>query len=562
MPTHVSLQTGGPPTRRFWRTPLRAKDTISQDFLKRNVALARSSRSYLAWYPEPQYNSVLRLIDGVVGVRKFDEILVDPPEKVVPLDFDKLSSDFLLEQMRGTRLDLRDLAKKYNNFKSRPSLTLPLPVSHPPRVEPIDVAALEPVLTEAPPIENNDAALWAALRATNPFITSRGFRDSTSGSKVRLQLMDLRAAASLPAEISSQLANLLNQISGQAWEGNVKRPVAGYSCEYVQRHFLRTDRLFLAFDQKFKRIVGFAGINQLAEAGDKRPLYVVEVSMVLPEYQDMRLISHLTNVMLTDALFKNNLGSIRVATRTANPQVAAPLQILRNVFPNAKELQASPTADQSATFEKIAEFLCPGLPTEPERFVIRDVYPLSTGLITSPERFPASRSDAVNDLCRKSLDVDRSNRPIFFQQELEGADRAQIVVRLSELGLNLCEGQNLEAELNALLQSTGLYDSLRSHLQLGEVDKYLRQLIDYTEKARASEYSTLDPDMKETVCYLNRMLLEALVPQIPKRAARALIVMGEFSLGVTVHFRLKNFWKKLVVSFFAALRSLVRRGTV
>ena len=420
------------------------------------------------------------------------------------------------------------------------------------------------ILREENKGETDSISLWGALLRQAAGVTKHRFRDNVTGKKVSLEIMDLRRLHNLPDSTIAPLLESLRDITNRAWKANVRRPVVGYSDEYIWKHFINVSREFLVRNPADGEILAFSAINLLEDRGRDLRLHMYEVSMVLPAYQSMRISSFLVGRLLTDALLENRGNPIVVPARTANPQAVGGLQVLGNIFPNAFETAAAPTPEQKRIFNFVADFLNPNQPRHENTFVIDDVYSMESGLIIPPRIIPSYTKDKrVDDFCWRALEYAKFNSPKYFTGELSGIDLGSTIAGLNQIsGKQLIEKRKLEAgasgeeALNSLLQRTDLYALLQPGLSGVTLSDYTRILLEHTERARQGAFVDLDLDKQDTVEYLNRLLFENLFPALPKRRAKGMILIGEASPDVQKKFEKKQRKRSLEGMLFSFIRKL------
>lgn len=540
--------------RSFWGKPLRPAATVVQDFFRLHIALDRRSVKYLSWYPEPQYRIIKYLAQGVRGLKKFDRLMVDPYEKISHIDLSAIPANFLVEQIEGTILDLRKLQDKLNQYKKR------LPVSQMP---------ITMVLPDRECKVSKDRSDYDPERLWNDLqrhfhVKAVSFNDITSGRKVALEVMDARRLDTQPDRVVIPLISCLREISSKAWEQNVGRRIPGYSSDFIFDHFIKIDREFLVRDPKNGEFVAFSGINKL---DDRKGLQVnmLEVSMIKPPYQNMRISSTLVSRLIIDAFIANNLNPMIVAGRTANPQVLGAMRALENVFPDPSRPDTLPSEEQKKIFRFVSGHTNPNEPKDENTFVLHDVYPLESGLIVPPYRIPSYAKDLrVNELCRNRLEYERFNSPDFFPGELSRSSTGPVLNDLQTIDRRLLDLSSSasdppEAIFNRMLERTDLPAALQSKLCDVTHRRYTSELIRQTEKIRRKHFFDLDQDARETIRIMNRLLLEDLYSVLPRRKAKAMIVAGVATTEAREDFERRNNKLALRNRVLSQLRRFVNR---
>lgn len=100
----------------------RPPEMVDRDLFIKGVRLDYASKLYLSRLTLNQYAAVLTTVERVRQLgKKFDRLVIDPPEKLAGLDFGRLPDGFLLEQVKGFTIDLTGLKSKFNAFKKRPA---------------------------------------------------------------------------------------------------------------------------------------------------------------------------------------------------------------------------------------------------------------------------------------------------------------------------------------------------------------------------------------------------------------------------------------------------------
>lgn len=412
--------------------------------------------------------------------------------------------------------------------------------------------------------EYDPERLWHALQARFPMTDFKKFRDRLSGKVVRLEVMDLREPhKNVDEDLILDLIACKREISQKAWEKNTEIEISGYTDEYIVKHFMQVDREFLVYDPKVRDIVAFCGMNRL-KGKDGLTVHVLEVSMVKPDYQNMRISSALVSRLIIDAFIANRLNPITVAGRTANPQVLGAMLALSDCFPNPFDLEALPTEQQRKVFGLVADFLNPGETKDEISSVIHDVYPLATGLIVPPEKIPDySKDPGVKALCEKLLQYERYNRPDFFPGELDSTDLESIISSLNimmDAQLIRSGEEAVENAFNtAILGFTGFYDKIKSKLDGVELDPFILSLIKLTEEDRKVDFDRLNQKKQHIIMTINRMLLEALFPSLPKRAAKAMVVQGIITTKAKKAFEKKQRRRRMQNFLLSWLQKRVNR---
>ena len=570
--------------------PLRAVKDVKRDFQNLNIKIGWKISNLLTFLSRKPYEAFCVRLKSFKELRDFEKLLVDNikifegsefisnPEKFLP-------DEFLDDQIKGAALDLENLDIKLAQFnKHREHFRLSSPAE-------MDIAKASRALEELsgeymvtingksqrkerlassslgmPAREYKPERLWHALQARFSMTDFKKFRDRLSGKAVRLEVMDLREPhKNVDEDLILDLIACKREISQKAWEKNTGIEISGYTDEYIVKHFMQVDREFLVYDPKVCDIVAFCGMNRL-KGKDDLTVHVLEVSMVKPNYQNMRISSTLVSRLIIDAFIANRLNPITVAGRTANPQVLGAMLALSDCFPNPLEPGTLSTEKQRKVFDLVANFLNPKEAKDEKTFVIHDVYPLATGLIVPPENIPEySRDLRVKALCEKLLEYEKYNRPDFYSGELDQIDMLPIVSSLnaiagSELIRTKPAPKALEEEFNtAVLGFTGFYDKVKHKLNNLELDPAILNLIKITQEDREVDFNNLNPKKQFVIMSLNRMLLEILFPFLPKRAAKAMIVQGEINTKAKRAFEKKQRKRKMQNFVLSKLQWAVNR---
>ena len=125
-----------PPVKvKLLRSDAQRLPTVEFDFRDRAIRLDRTTRRYLSWFPEDQYEGVLRAVDRARSKKNFVRFFVDPPNRLGRIGtlpeafdvnaetlFDALPTNFLLAHINEGKtpdsdtLDLRGLQVKINQW--------------------------------------------------------------------------------------------------------------------------------------------------------------------------------------------------------------------------------------------------------------------------------------------------------------------------------------------------------------------------------------------------------------------------------------------------------------
>lgn len=220
---------------------------------------------------------------------------------------------------------------------------------------------------------------------------------------------------SLSDEMKKALFKVLRSCSLEAWKANIKKPISGYTDEYILEHFVKVEKLILVADRKTKEVIGFMGLKKRNVQG-RFPYHLIEVGMVHYNHQALGVASYMNRVLLGEALIESHLVPYILATRTANPiAIGGYASNMSECYPDPLQRTDKAPLDFRAVAQDVAQYLCPENDFDPESFVIQEVYAQDSGMIYELDTIPNHRDPKVNSFVREKLGLeDRKGNAFVF----------------------------------------------------------------------------------------------------------------------------------------------------
>lgn len=104
----------------FFSTVVTPRKSVRRDLLNIEVTANRRTISNLSRMFAQQYESCMGRLRAFNSVNPFSCLEIDPPEKMMGIDFASLTDEFLVRQMDKTLLDLTHIEMKLAQYRSEP----------------------------------------------------------------------------------------------------------------------------------------------------------------------------------------------------------------------------------------------------------------------------------------------------------------------------------------------------------------------------------------------------------------------------------------------------------
>jgi hypothetical protein len=392
-------------SKRILRQPPRPIRIVEHDLRTKHVVADPTSGYFLAWYPKEQYDAILGAIGRAKAVKKFTRLSIDPPEKNQGIDFNALSTGFLLEQVDGLTLVLKNLVVKSNQYRKR---------AHPPEpakeLTPWTTEVVTPkpalIIAPKPPLERRASYLDNGRLFQLSRRSLQGKKENLSIELVREPFDNIPDA--LREEVTDDLTNvfvasLRDQVIGPMDRERLRL--------FVRDHyFQRADRMAVVRNGG-NEVAGFNAISR--DVIDGEPIVAINGTYLAPKLRAMHLSIRLTYYFLWEFLSDAPQNKIKIIVRAAAPRVVGSTQILSNCFPDFRRPAAQPPAEIRQLLGKFAARFAPGSEYDAERSILRGDFRRTFGFSYDQNRLPPHRDPAANLLCER-LNYDEGDAFLFY----------------------------------------------------------------------------------------------------------------------------------------------------